>query len=79
MIGDYYTKSSTFNPPLTITQLNVCVIIFTSHYNWIMVLLQYLKRNDIPKLFLTSKLNSISQCQLQQVNEHHMKSVGDEL
>ena len=43
-----------------------------------MALLQYLRRNDIPKVPLPSKLNSLSQCQLQQVNDHIQKTVGDE-
>ena len=43
-----------------------------------MALLQYLKRNDIPKGPLPSKLNSLSQCQLQQVNDHIRKIVGGE-
>ena len=51
---------------------------FRVKLNLKMALLQYLKRNDIPKVPLPSKLNSLSQCQLQQVNDHIRKTVGDE-
>ena len=53
---------------------------FRVRLNLKMALLQYLRRNDIPvpKVPLPSKLNSLSQCQLQQVNDHIRKTVGDE-
>ena len=46
-----------------------------------MVLLQYLKRIDKPsekpKVTLLSKVNWLSECQLQHVNDHIRKTVGD--
>ena len=45
-----------------------------SLYNCKMTLLQYLKRNDKPKVTLPSKLISLSEHQLQQVNDHIWKT-----
>ena len=52
---------------------------FASGYNCKMPLLQYLKRNDKPKVALQSKLISLSECQLQQENDHIQKTVGDKV
>ena len=46
---------------------------FTSDYNCKMVLLQYLKRNEKPKVLLILYLISLSECQLQQENNHTQK------
>ena len=51
---------------------------FLVRLNLKMALLQYLRRNDIQKVPFPSKLNSLSQCQLQQVNDHIRKTAGDE-
>ena len=36
------------------------------------------KRTDKPKVPLPLKLNPLSECQLQQMNDHVQKTVGDE-
>ena len=53
------------------------MLFFTSPCNWKMALLQYFKRIDKPKVALPSKLNSLSECQLQQINDHIQKTVRD--
>ena len=50
-----------------------------SGYNCKMALLQYLKKNDKPKVPLPSKLISLSECQIQQENNHIQKFVGDKV
>ena len=44
-----------------------------SDYNCKTVLLQYLKRNEKPKVLLILYLISLSECQLQQENNHTQK------
>ena len=53
------------------------MLFFTSCYNCKMALLYYFKRIDKPKVTLPSKLDSLSECQLQQMNNHIQKTVGD--
>ena len=55
----------------------MCVVFTMSHYNGKIVLLQYLKGTDNPKAPLPSQLNSLSECQLQQVDNYIQKTVGD--
>ena len=50
---------------------------FASCFSCTMALLQYFKRADKPKVTLLSKLISLSECQLQQVNNHLQKTMGD--
>ena len=52
---------------------------FASGYNCKMALLQYLKRNNKPKIPLPSKLISLSEYHLQQENDHIWETVGDEV
>ena len=53
---------------------------FASGYSGKILLLQYLKRNnDKTKIGLQSKLISLSECQLQQENDHIQKTVGDKV
>ena len=50
VIGDYWTKSPTFNPQIVITLLNVHASFFiSSGFNCKMASLQYLNRNDKPQ------------------------------
>ena len=78
-IGDYWTKLPTFNSPIIIQC--TCVIIHVKFEGQAMIAkwLCYSEENCLTKVILPSKLNLLSECQLQQANDQTVikKSVGD--